>query len=468
MQKRNKIYIFDVCGTLTKTNNTYHFIYWICKRNIIKLVLFYLYILGLDIFGFLKIKNQFFRYKLISLLSGYSKRDLEKYADDYINRLFDTKKVNDFLLKKIERLKTEGKRVILMSASIDLPINSLRKRLSIEAYSSSLIYMRGVCTGSLKEDLLFLKKDKLNEILKIGDSVYFYSDNYEDRDIFLDKNTNSNIIYHNKKELDYWNKKVTKANFLYFNLNSSSDVLNESLIRNNNLFYIPTFYYFLSRPQSCLSILIKELLPLILILFFYNRSFAIFTLVNLLVIYLFFFSLYEIGSFCNDYYAAKREKKPTLRIPKNVIINPYVFIFIRLLFCFFLVLIFKIDLYTILLSFFSLLLLIVHSFVIREKRFLTFLGLVIFRCLIPALFLFKNSYFFVFLYLLSSHLWRAFLYIAKTIDFGDKNKLFLVYLVTAFFLFVIFVSNKQFLFVFLSMFLVILNYYIFIQLRFKI
>lgn len=469
MQRRNKIYIFDICGTLTKTNNTYHFIYWVCKRNLFKLVLFYLYIFGLDVFGFFKIKNQFFRYKIISLLSGYRKKELENYADGYINRLFDTKKINDVLLRKIERLKKKGNRVVLMSAAIDLPINTLKKRLGIETYSSQLIYKMGVCTGVLEEDLLFKKKEKMNKILKTASKVYFYSDNREDKDIFLSENINSNIVYHDKRELNYWNKKIIKVNFLYFNINSSSDVLNESLINNNNfLFYVPSFYYFLSRPQSCLSILLKELLPLSLILFFYSHSFMIASLINLLVIYLFFFSLYEIGSFYNDYYAIKKEKKPTLRIPENVIVNSYVFIFIRLIFVFLLILLFKIDLSVILLSFLSLLLLIIHSFVAREKRFLTFLGLVFFRCLIPALFLFENNYFFVFLYLFSSHLWRVFLYIAKTVNFSDKNKLFLVYLIISFSFLLFFVFNKQLLFVFLSIFLMMLNYYIFIQLRFNI
>lgn len=465
-ENKEKIFIFDVCGTLTKTNNTYHFIYWVCKGNIFKLVLFYFYIFGLDVFGLLKIKNQFFRYKIISLLSGYSKKKLEKYADDYIDKLFSTKKVNNLLLRKIERRKKKGNRVILMSASIDLPINALKKRLNVEVYSSSLVYIKGKCTGVLKEDLLFSKKDKINEILKAGDKIYFYSDNYEDKEVFKSGLVNNRIIYHNNKEFVHWKKNIIKAKYFLFEFDNVSDSVEKQYNSEKNFFlYLPTFYYFLTRP-AFLSVFLKEILPLSLINCILNGISNFY--LNLFLLYLVFFSLYEIGSFYNDVFATRREKRPTFRVCIDLNLNFNIFILIRILFVIILFLLFGFFiLKVIILSLLALIILFWHSFLPREKRVISFTCLVLMRSFIPAFCLFNGS-FFVFLFLVFVHLWRWFFYIAKINKEKEVTLIYLKYLFFSLLFLLVFILNGAIFILPMVFWIYLINYYIFIQLRFKI
>lgn len=94
MKKNKNIFVFDVCGTLTDNNNTYDFIFFVCRKNIFKYILFCFYSFLLDASVFLKIKTDFFRYKIISLLQGYSKNELKSYS-------FELNILKDFSLKII-------------------------------------------------------------------------------------------------------------------------------------------------------------------------------------------------------------------------------------------------------------------------------------------------------------------------------------------------------------------------------
>ena len=252
---------------MTEVNNTYCYIYFVSKKKPFKLLLFYFYFALLDFFSLINYRVDFFRLKVISLLNGYSEIDLKEYADDYVIELVKKNKINMSLVKKLMEFKKKHYEVILLSASINLPIEALANYLKVDsAISSHLRFEHGVCTGQLENDYLLEKKNYIEKsILSRFDKkdVFFYSDNIEDRDIVLLLD-NGFAIFHSKREYSELKKIIPIKKILEYKGNYST---NHDLptIKNNTLFlYIPMFYYFLSRPPSLFSVFIKEILPFLI------------------------------------------------------------------------------------------------------------------------------------------------------------------------------------------------------------
>lgn len=359
-----------------------------------------------------------------------------------------------------------------MSASIDLPILSLAKKINIDSvYASKLSYANGICTGLISNDFLHSKNQLIEKLKRKNNKIFFYSDNHEDIEIFKEKNIKSFIIYHDKKELFYWstklNKMVSRINFIFYKKHRLGDNLNKPFFSKRYLFlYIPSFYYFLTRP-AFLSVLLKEIVPLFfLIVFIFGNHLDV---LKIVIVYFVFFSLYDIGSFYNDNYASKNEINPTIRLDKKIKINFPLFVLVRIFFFVLIYFIFKnnygINLFVF--SLISLILLLIHSLVKEKNRWITFILLVLNRSLVPVISLFSGN-FFIFIFFIFVHLWRCFYYLAKVFSFRDLPKLFLYYLLTSFLFVSLFGYKFGVLGLILCFYLLVLNYLIFVQQRYEI
>ncbi len=182
--KKNKLVIFDVCHTLVDIDSTKFYIEFLkslwykrFKRlNIINNKIFIL---------FSAIINKIFKYNIhrkttLMFFWWINKKNIEKskniFLKSYINKITN-------LLEDLIKYRDIWDKVILLSASINPPIQILWEYLWIETYSSILNLKNWIYTWKVKYDLLgnkqeILEKKDIN--IKNFSETIFYTDNLED------------------------------------------------------------------------------------------------------------------------------------------------------------------------------------------------------------------------------------------------------------------------------------------------
>lgn len=203
-----KLVIFDVCNTIVDTNSTFSYVDFLIKRwvkskyNILfhNKFLRYCYFIIYLIFHFdckitfTKIYFKQLDVKKIKLLSW-------EYFERYENKIFPD------MLKIINNEKKSFK-VILLSSSINPPIDFLKKKLWIEWFSSTLEEKDGKYTWKILQPLWWKKEivfEKQLFNLKDYREINYYTDNHNDTNLikYL-KEKNNNLKIYIKS---YWNKK---------------------------------------------------------------------------------------------------------------------------------------------------------------------------------------------------------------------------------------------------------------------
>lgn len=183
------LYLFDICDTLYKTNTTFGYINFVLKQtnSYIKYSLLWLISSRLSPFyylsAFVYTQWHFDLPKLLAIryLKGFSKNTLYELGVMYFEQ--DLKKLQiSKTHNMLNKLKKEGKEIILISSSLDPVVNSIATSLNVKYFSSLLEYKSNVCTGKIKKDLTGKKHDILIELneLKAYESVGVISDNYSD------------------------------------------------------------------------------------------------------------------------------------------------------------------------------------------------------------------------------------------------------------------------------------------------
>lgn len=440
-----KYYFFDFCGTLTATNNTYDFIFFYLKKKKLlwQLLKFFIYDFLLDISNFILIKKykrniqMRLRQKIIFLFYNQPKKEIQKEAKNFFNSIKKKDFLNKNLIRKIRFLKKNKRKVYILSASIDPVINVFVKEFKIDNfYSSKLIYknekMVGFTDYLFKKDILIKQSFKL---AKLKNSVY-YTDNHEDkkfREIFKE-------FYF----INTFTKQLNKA--FQFSINK----------KNIKFTYFPILYYLISRPSSLIFFLLNELI----VFFIFFRSMDTF---KYYLIYFFsFYPLYEIGAFYNDYFAIKKEKKPTQRIDSKLRYNFFMFTIVRIFFAF-LILNYLIDKTNIkrfiLLTIFILIIFFIHSFIKnRNLRFITMFFLRFFK-LLPFYFLISERLAIINFFIINLQI-QILPYLTYIIDKSKKNLISSHKLLFSFYFLLFFASGLFFgqAFLFTGFYILLLRY----------
>ncbi len=200
-----EIHIFDICGTLYKSNTTFDFLNWLFKKNwkfrffkrIYTSIIWKLINKVLRIYFHLDLT----RILALRFLKGYNKDILSKYADDFVNTFLSSRK-NIEVIQSLEALKSQGKNIVIMSATIDVVAQAIAKSLKIDSYKSSLLkYDGSICQGKLIQDLLGNKTAYLDEQTQIA---AVYTDDLSDANI-LELAKEKNIIIY-RRTAKKWSK----------------------------------------------------------------------------------------------------------------------------------------------------------------------------------------------------------------------------------------------------------------------
>ncbi len=401
--------LFDVCNTLTKTNNTHDFIGFVVKEQPLRHCLFRFYTLISFIITTLHLhhifKKDYPRQGIISLLKGYTVDEIEQKAKTYVEKLYEKKLFHEKIMQILHREQAHNTNIVLISASINPPIQALATKLGITTYySSELAVRKGVYTGKLHTDLLG-KKDTLfeNKLHALDvEHTSFYSDNQDDV-LLMKQIPNAHAIAHTPKELQAWKKNMRRyqvripilKNYAKKQLeNPTKDDVYSINTKTAPYAYIPTFYYLISRFHlrgAVIEVFLKNILPVALFVYFFsipNTPFMTALFLSGLSFFA-FFTAYEIGGLINDIYALTKSSNNTLRIRPGTKINTGLFIFIRLVTLDIILLYFSHQGYNAALYFWLMLFCIgmyfLHTIASKPQKIVTFTTLKLCRAFIPLI-----------------------------------------------------------------------------------
>jgi phosphoserine phosphatase len=349
------IAVFDVCGTITKTNNTFHFISFVLRRDrtlryglliLIRILCPLVRLPGLRAV----VREDLLRDGQIALLRGYSRDRLRKMAALYVEDLFARGLLNRPVLEAIQQEKSRGRTVLLVSSAIDPPIGEIARRLDIGGYFSSELELHaGRCTGRLKTDLLARKPSILPRIPAPVDwqGSSIYTDNREDAD-FMARFGQRTVVLNAPADRQAWNGGArhddrqrsgvpgiaTKGLRFLVNYEQESadkdvDSVNE---RTAQWVYVPLLYYVISRfhRAGVVSLLVREVVPVTLAAYLFLNV-GVFSFLLVPLSFLVFYSVYEIGGLVNDLAARREARGPsgTNRISSQVHLNVSLFLAVR-------------------------------------------------------------------------------------------------------------------------------------------
>ena len=208
----NKLVIFDICDTLFKCNTTFEFVKFIKKEGFIDQLLIRMlnntFIRTLNVIFFRIFKKDCLRWFIIISLRGYTYSDLKLYAKAFYQEVLEKEK-RDFVHILLREFHSQNCELLLMSATVDVVAEEISKQLGVlKCISSTLNYKNGLCTGTLKFDLLGKKEKYLN--LEFDTIV---TDNKSDLNLI--KIAKNSIIISKNKNVNFWkNQNIKNINII--------------------------------------------------------------------------------------------------------------------------------------------------------------------------------------------------------------------------------------------------------------
>ncbi|MEN6427055.1 MAG: haloacid dehalogenase-like hydrolase [Phycisphaerales bacterium] len=334
------IAVFDVCGTVTRTNNTSDFIGFVLKRDSAFKYGLSLLVRALCLLGrFPGIRRVlpagWLRNRQIALLRGYSAVRLREMAGLYVDSLFSQGLQNPRIVDAMRQERERGNAVFFVSAAVDPPIAAIAERFHVEGFfSSELETADGVCTGRLKSDLLGRKHVVLERIAVDGEGrdSSVYSDNPQDA-AFMEHFARRYIVLNTIPARRMWPVDMGRfhpfANYDIPGAGEDIDSINE---RTAGWIYVPPLYYVISRfhRRGLYSLVLRETIPVTLAGCLFTSLGAL-SFVLMPLSFLMFDSIYEIGGLVNDL-CARREPPDTRtrRISPQVRIHIGLFVSLRI------------------------------------------------------------------------------------------------------------------------------------------
>ncbi len=209
---KERIHVFDICGTLYNSNTTFDFLEYFFKTN--KSYCFYNKIrksfLWCAINHILRkcCHKDMTRMIALHYLRGYSREELLAAAQVFY-KSFLVNHQNNAVLDQLHYLQhMPEEKIVIVSATLDFIAEVIAEQLSCTVwYSSKLQYQSGICQGFLICDLLENKVEKIFNDTQIRiESVY--TDDISDVALLNIAQTQNVIVY--PKTRNKWEKVIEK------------------------------------------------------------------------------------------------------------------------------------------------------------------------------------------------------------------------------------------------------------------
>lgn len=207
----------DLCDTLYRSNTTHDFLnysfgndenYLSLKRKNSSFMFKVINKLSNNIF-----KYDMSRVLITKILKDRSKAEIEKLVDDFIENFLSEKKIES-IHKIIDTYKTDGYKVIIISASYGFIAKRIAIRLGIdECITSEAEIIDSKFTGKVKEDILYTKFSKFKNKFSSYDNLVMITDNETDYS-FVKETAKSYIVINKRNKLFWEQRKEEKFIFM--------------------------------------------------------------------------------------------------------------------------------------------------------------------------------------------------------------------------------------------------------------
>lgn len=209
-------HVFDVCGTLYRSNTTYDFLrYYFRQHDLRKYVII---VLGLSlpvkviVFATAKIGWKWnLRKHLIGLLSGEPEAKLTAAATDFVKDWLPGREIAD-THTVLTQAKAQGHPIILASGSLAPVIQAIALNLKVDTYQASTLETdgNGILTGKYLSDIKGCKERALH----LKDHSYILAtDNLDDLPLIV--KAQKAYIVTKRKNLGKWKKRLADLDVAY-------------------------------------------------------------------------------------------------------------------------------------------------------------------------------------------------------------------------------------------------------------
>jgi phosphoserine phosphatase len=190
------IVLIDICGTLYNSNTTFDFLdysflnnnKYLLFRKCTKFVVWKI----INKISLILFKFDLTRTFAVRFLKNKTKAELEAAVDLFYENVLKKLSQKE-VFELIDKLKSEEKRLILVSATLDFIATKVSSEIGIfECYSTVLEYENDICKGKIKQDLLSRKFSFLNSVDIFPPFSHTITDNFSDLDLL--KNSDEMMI----------------------------------------------------------------------------------------------------------------------------------------------------------------------------------------------------------------------------------------------------------------------------------
>lgn len=171
-----RISFFDFDGTITKDDSMFRFIRFAVGDFKFVIGLFFLSPV-LILFKLKIIPNYQAKSRMIShFFKGYNIKTFEKLASEFSLNHID-KIVRPNAIEKIQWHKTQGHKVVVVSASIDLWLRPWCEKNNLELIATEIEVLNGLVTGKFKSKNCYgiEKVNRINSIYNLDNYEYIYA-----------------------------------------------------------------------------------------------------------------------------------------------------------------------------------------------------------------------------------------------------------------------------------------------------
>lgn len=207
-----ELYVFDICDTLFYSNTTFDFIKFVLesRRMTGELNWFRHYTkkaspVFLTLAFLQKLSKADWHKKLaLKLLQGISRTELYTLGEQFEQQFLPLRVIAQ-THQMLNKLKADGKLVVLISASLDPVVAAIAKTLQVDFRCSELEYdARGNSTGNLKFEMTGRKLSALQEMLSHQQPNFAVAtDNFSDFGL-VEAACQRYVVVYNEKSLNFW------------------------------------------------------------------------------------------------------------------------------------------------------------------------------------------------------------------------------------------------------------------------
>lgn len=214
-----RIVLFDICGTLYKSNTTYDFLkFYFRRKNGLKgfllAVLLSRSFNAIWLIIHLLLPSWDIRAFLISFIKGEPVSEVEPAARQFVNE-FLRQRERSVMARLKEYKEGDVDTIVLCSSSIEPVVRAIASDLNVEVYGCSRLEVEsGAYTGRLAFDLQGKKHEWVDRSFNLANfsEVICFSDNLEDLPLMV--RADKRFVVAKEKRKEYWKKHIKDVEFV--------------------------------------------------------------------------------------------------------------------------------------------------------------------------------------------------------------------------------------------------------------